>query len=181
MTQNWGDGQPGGYQNYGGLPMAPVDTSQPHVPRPGVVVSAAVLAFVQSGFTALTALTALTTLVMIFVATQRTGSQGVLAQGIWITQAISVAALISGGVLLLTGKNRAVLVAGNALHLTLSMLWIIVAVRLPGVDLDPEDPSGAKGGLVLIAVVFSVLPVISLIQAGLQSVGTWLRYQRGRY
>lgn len=140
-----------------------------------MAVSAAVLAFVQSGFTAIT------TIVMIFVAAQRTGTHGVLAQGIWIAQAISVAALISGGVLLIQGKTRSVLMAGNALHLALSLLWIIVAARLAATDLDPENPTGAKEGLVLIAVVFSVLPLISLIQAGVQSVGTWLRYQRGRY
>lgn len=177
MTQNWGDGQPGGYQHFGGLPMAPVDDSRTVVPRPGVAVSAAVLAFVQSGFTAIT------TLVLIGVAMvmPKTGPLALLANALWILQVIAMVALVVGGVLLLLGKNRWVLIAGNAIHVVLSMFWIIVAVRVPGAELDPEDPTGAKGGLVLIAIVFSVLPVISLIQTGVQSVGTWLRLERGRY
>lgn len=172
MTQNWGDG---GYQPFGGMPMAPAEATRQVIIRPGVAVSAAVLAFVQSGFTGIA------TLVMIGVAVSRTGTQATIAQGLWILQAIAVVALIVGGVLLLLGKNRVVLTAGNALHLVLSLLWVVVAARVPGADIDPVEPEGAKGALVLIAVVFAVLPIISLIQAGLQSTGTWLRAEQGRY
>lgn len=108
--------------------------------RPGVAVSAAVPAFVQSGFTAIT------TLVVLTVTMLRTGTPATMAHGLWILQAI---ALVSGGVLLLLGKSRVVLTVGNVLHLALTLLWIVVAVRVPGADLDPEDPEGAKAGLVL--------------------------------
>lgn len=172
MTQNWGDG---GYQPFGAMPMAPAESARPVIVRPGVAVSAAVLAFVQSG------ITTITTLVVLGVAMLRTGTQATVAHGLWILQAIAVVALIVGGVLLLLGKTRVVLTAGNVLHLVLSLLWVVVAARVPGADLDPEEPEGAKGALVVFAVVFSVLPVISLIQAGVQSTGTWLRAQQGRY
>ncbi|SDI15508.1 hypothetical protein SAMN05192558_101386 [Actinokineospora alba] len=166
------DGQLGA-PHYGGPPVAAVD--RPVVRRPGMVVSAAVLAFIQSG------LTAITTLVMVFVAMGRTGTHAVIAHTLWGLQFIAMEGLVAGGVLLLLGKHRSVIIAGNAIHLLLSLLWIGVAVWFPGTTLDPEDPSGAKGGLVLIAIAFSVLPLVSLIQAGAHSTGAWLRFRSGRY
>jgi hypothetical protein len=59
------------------------------------------------------------------------------------------------------GKGRAVLLAGAAVEIALSVLWIIrfAAIDTGGFDLAEN----VKGGIIFIALLFAVMPAISLI------------------
>ncbi|CRK57108.1 hypothetical protein [Alloactinosynnema sp. L-07] len=187
MTQGWGQGgphegfpayqQPGypqqPYQQFSGLPMAPAEPGQVRVPRPGVVMSAAVLAFVQAG------LTAISTLGVVGIAVDLRDGAFPVVGGLAAAQLVGLLLLIFGGVMALQGKDRVALTVGNVLQLGLCLTYLILINAIPNVD--PEDPEGARVAVTLFAVFFAVLPTISLVQTWVSSVGGWMGAQRGRY
>jgi hypothetical protein len=157
--------QPGGYpqappapayqQGYGGMPQAPQEYGGGPVARPGVVTAAAVLAYVQAGITTIT-----TILVWLGISQQLEGQmifQLVLALG----QTLGIVLLIWGGIQAMGGKGRTILLAGAALEIVLSLLWI---VRFAALDTGGIDfAENLKGGIIVIAILFAVMPVISLV------------------
>ncbi|WP_436498114.1 hypothetical protein [Actinokineospora sp. HUAS TT18] len=195
MTQGWGQGGPNegfppyphdyqqnyapqgypqaGYQQFGGLPMAPAEAGHVRVARPGVAVSAAVLAFVQAGLTAISTLG-----VLAIAGDMREGTMGVVG-GLAAAQFVGLLLLILGGVMLLQGKDRIALTVGNALQLALCLTYLVLINAVP--DVDPEDPEGARAAVILFAIFFATMPMISLVQSLTTSVSSWMGAQRGRY
>jgi hypothetical protein len=136
--------------------------------RPGVALSAAVLAFVQGSATVVT------TIYMLMVGILRNDSAGTLVLGLAVLQIIGLHLLFLGGIMLIQGRGRRALTAGNVVHLALSALWIVAAIEF-GRDIDVYDPAGGTAVVIRFAVAFSVLPVISLIQSWHRRTGEWLR------
>jgi hypothetical protein len=162
---------PGYQQGYGGMPQAPQEYGGGPGRRPGVVTAAAVLAYVQAGITTLT-----TILVWIGVGQQVDGSdtafQAVLALG----QTIGIVLLIWGGVQAMGGKGRTLLLAGAALEIVMSLAWI---VRFAALDTGGIDfLQNAKGGIIFIAILFAVMPVITLILLMGQQATQYTQSQR---
>lgn len=136
--------------------------------RPGVVLSAAALAFVQG------AATAMTTIYMLMVGILRDDSAAPAVLGLAVLQVIGLYLLVHGGIMLLHGRGRKVLTSGNAVQLVLSCLWIATAVEFGG-DIEVHDPAGGQAVVTRFAVAFAVLPVISLIQTWHRDTTAWLR------
>ncbi|HEU5474505.1 MAG TPA: hypothetical protein VFV67_27995 [Actinophytocola sp.] len=141
--------------------------------RPGTATAAAVLAFVQAGITLLT-----TCFGMIGVASGET--QDEFASGVaWLVllaQLVGVALLIAGGVQLVHGTGRTILIIGTALELAICLVYLIAFATLPGVD---EDTLGMKVVMIGSATFLAIMPVISLALACTGSVVQWLRRQPG--
>lgn len=150
--------------------MAP---DQPAV-RPGVVLSAAVLAFVQGSATAIT------TIYMLMVGILRDDAAGTVVLGLAVLQLIGLHLLFLGGIMLLQGRGRRSLTGGNVVHLALSALWIATAIEYGG-DIDVYDPAGGTAAVIRFAVAFAVLPVIGLIQTWHRNTTEWLRSRETGY
>ncbi|HVK25142.1 MAG TPA: hypothetical protein VM677_27610 [Actinokineospora sp.] len=162
------------YQQFGGLPMAPAEAGRVYMARPGVVVSAAVLAFVQAG------LTAVSTLGVVGISSEnmRDGTFEVVG-GLALVQFLGLLALIFGAVMLLQGKDRVTLTIANIVQLGLCVTYIALITAFPNVD--PEDPDGARAAVIVFAIFFAIMPIISLAQSWVSSVGRWMNAQRGHY
>jgi hypothetical protein len=172
MTQPYGQqpgsNQPGGggfppapaapayQQGAGGMPQAPQEYGGGPQRRPGVVTASAVLAFVQAGITTIT-----TILVWIGVGNQLTDGDMIFQAVLAVGQTLGIVLLIWGGVQAMGGKGRTILVAGAALEILVSLLW---AVRFAVLDSGGIDViESAKGVAIFIAILFAVMPVISLV------------------
>ncbi|HVK25143.1 MAG TPA: hypothetical protein VM677_27615 [Actinokineospora sp.] len=167
--QQGGYAQPG-YQQAGGLPMAPAEYGGGGpVARPGAATSAAVLSFVQAGITTITT-------ILVLAGAANNGQPESWAFG--LAQTVGVILLIMGGVQLMQGKNRTLLVAGNVLEIAISLGYAIMfgLIETQGFDLV----EGAKATLIVIAALFAVMPVISVIQAQGGSTTHYLQSRRGR-
>ncbi|MGQ0837287.1 hypothetical protein [Actinokineospora sp.] len=196
MSQDWGQGQgnygqePGGYpqqggypqapgypqQGYpqtGGLPQAPAEYGGGPITRSGAVTSAAVLAFVQAG------ITTITTIIVLAGAANSSGGGGEASVSfvIGLVQLAGVLLLIFGGVQLMQGKGRGLLVAGAIVEIVLSATYLVAFAVIPTFGVDTFE--GAKTFLILVALLFAVMPTISLIQALGASGTEWLRSRRG--
>ena len=144
-------------QGYGGMPQAPQEYSGGPIARPGVVTAAAVLAFVQAGITTIT-----TILVWLGVRNLE-GGDAALQAVIATAQTIGVVLLIMGGVQIMSGKNRVLLLAGAALEIVISLAWIVqvAVVDTAGIDMLQD----IKAGVIAIALLFAIMPAISLVLA----------------
>lgn len=142
-------------QGYGGMPQAPQEYSG-GMARPGVVTASAVLAYIQAGITTIT-----TILVWIGVGQQVDGSDTAFQAVLALAQTIGIVLLIWGAVQAMGGKGRTILLAGAALEIVISLAWIIrfAALDTGGIDFLEN----AKGGIIFIAILFAVMPVIALI------------------
>jgi hypothetical protein len=171
MSQPYGQQSGDFNQGFGGMPPAPAEYSSGPVARPGSATAAAVLAFVQAGITAVPGVLAL-------IGASNLG--GGNAEG-WIsTIAIiaGVALLIVGGVQLMGGKSRNLLVAACALEIAISLYFII---RIAAVDSGgDENISYGKGVIIGFAVFFAIMPIISIILSMGSSTTQWLESRRGR-
>lgn len=181
MTQDFhNQPQYGGYphqQPYpqgGAMPYAPTRLDGP-VTRPGVVTSSAVLAFVQAGITAITTILVLA------------GAAGALGDGhdeaaltlvVGIAQLAGVLLLLFGGIRLLKGTGRGALVGGSAVEIAISLFYLVAFTIVP--TFGVEALQGAKAFLVFVALLFAVMPVISMIQALGAASTEWLRARSAR-
>jgi hypothetical protein len=171
MTQPYGQqpgqNQPGGggyppapaapayQQGAGGMPQAPQEYGGGPQGRPGVVTAAAVLAFVQAGITTIT-----TILVWLGVGNQPSDSDTIFQSVLALGQTIGIVLLIWGGVQAMGGKGRTILVAGAALEILVSLAW---AIRFAALDVEGIDAlESAKGFAIFIAIIFAVMPAITL-------------------
>jgi hypothetical protein len=151
-----------------GLPMAPTEHDTAMSARPGSATSSAVLAFVQAGITAIATLSLLG-----FEA-----EGGALAASLLIklAQFAGVGLLIFGGLQLMQGKSKTLLVAGSILELVLCLAYLVIFLLIPTFDL--ELVAGLKAVLVFVALLFAVMPTISIIQAQSGTTAAWLGSRR---
>lgn len=169
--------QPYGYPQapgYGAMPPAPPEYSAGPIPRPGTATTAAVLAFVQAG------ITLIPTIIMLAGLANTSGaaaSDTALGWVIVLAQLIGAVLLIVGGVQILGGKNRAVIVAGAALELAICMFWIIRVAAINSEGFDVVD--AGKGVIIGIAIFFAIMPAISLIMSLGATTTQFLQSRRG--
>jgi uncharacterized membrane protein len=196
MTQPYGQqpggNQPGGggfppapaapayQQGAGGMPQAPQEYGGGPQRRPGVVTAAAVLAFVQGGITTIT-----TILVWLGVAnapSSAAGSDTAFALALAVGQTIGVVLLIWGGVQAIGGSGRTALVVGAALEIVISLVYIIrfVTIDTAGFTIEAQQDAADTGKsiLIFVAVLFAVMPAITLVLAMGQQSTQYLESRR---
>jgi hypothetical protein len=159
--------QPGGqYPNsggmpqapgYGGMPQAPQEYSSGPIARPGVVTTAGVLAYVQAGITAIT-----TILVWTGVFNLEGGAMAIQL-AIALAQTAGVVLLIMGGMQIMSGKSRTMLLVAAGLEIAISLFYIIVYSTLDSGGIDVLE--GAKAVLIGAAIFFAIMPAIALVMA----------------
>lgn len=184
-AQGYPQSPPSGYpqaQGYGAMPPAPPEYSAGPSSRPGVATAAAVLAFVQAG------LTAIPGILQLINAPQNGGLGGNPPTGVMIIVAIAevigVVLLIIGGVQLIGGKSRTLIVAGAALELAICVYWIIFAVSIDNTLAGDEEfavaaMNAGKGVLIGFAIFFAIMPTITLIMSVGNSTTQFLQSRRG--
>ncbi|MBM7804741.1 hypothetical protein JOD57_000578 [Geodermatophilus bullaregiensis] len=154
--------------------------------RPGQVVAAAVLAFVQAGLVAVaSAYVLLLASTFGFLATvpgasdaDEAGALVTEATVLTVVQLLSAIALVVGGVMVLNRRSRAswlTLVAAVAAQLALALYWLVRLSALGGFldDTTGSDPSGV---LVVGVLFFAAAPAVGL---GLLLVGAVRRWAAG--
>jgi hypothetical protein len=156
----------------GGMPAAPAEYAGPGG-RPGSVTASAVLAFVQAG------LTAITTIILAAGAARADATDVALGWLIVLAQAAGVVLLIMGGVQLMGGKSRVALIVGAVLELAICLFWLVAFSIIPTFGIS--EVSTGKTVLIMIALVFAVMPVISLIMAAGGQASQYLQSRRGGY
>jgi hypothetical protein len=157
------------------MPSAPPEYSSGPTGRPGTATAAAVLAFVQAGITAIPGF------IQLFAAIGATDDldTGAVAEGLAVSVVILIgfALLIAGGVQLMGGKSRTLLVAGSALQLAICVYYVI---RIALVDSEGVDAIDAgKGVLIGFAIFFAIMPTISLILSVGATTSQFLQSRRG--
>jgi hypothetical protein len=163
-----------GYQQYpqsGGmqaLPYAPQQGGGPAA-RPGVVTSAAVLGFVQAGITTITTIMVLAGLSSSAV----DGTAFATNLTVGLVQAAGVVLLVLGGVQIMGGKNRGVLIGGAVLEILITAFYVVMFAFIPTLGIDVF--SGAKTFLIIVTLLFAVMPIISLVQALSGSATAWFQ------
>ncbi|TDV43670.1 hypothetical protein [Actinophytocola oryzae] len=179
-------GQPQGYPQtpaqgypqaspYGSMPAAPPEYSSGPIPRPGTITAAAVLGYVQAG------ITLIPTILMLIGVAQGTSNGGDVALGwlIVVAQLVGAALLIAGGVQIMGGKGRALLIAGAAVELAVCVYWIIQAAAVESEGIDADLVDAGKGVIIGIAIFFAIMPTISLVMALGSNTTQFLQSRRG--
>jgi hypothetical protein len=163
---------------YGSMPAAPQEYSSGPIPRPGSATAAAVLAFVQAG---ITAIPGILQLVGAFGASDIDSAVMAESLAVSIVTLIGVALLITGGVQLLGGKSRSMLIAGAAVELVICLYYIIKALAIDSGDLEGVSSAMdvAKGVIVGFAIFFAIMPTISLVMSLGSTTTQFLQSRRG--
>jgi hypothetical protein len=146
---------PGYQQGYGTMPQAPQEYSGGPIARPGVVTAAAVLAFVQAGITTITT-------ILVWLGVQNLeGGDAALQAAVALAQTVGIVLLIMGGVQIMSGKSRTMMIVGCALEIVVSLVWIIqvAVVDTAGIDMLQD----IKTGIIAIALAFAIMPAIALV------------------
>jgi len=156
------------------MPPAPPEYSSGPIPRPGTATTASVLAFIQAGITLIPTVIFLAGLLG---AEGGSGSDAALGWTVVIFQLIGAVLLIVGGVQLLGGKSRAMIVAGAAVELACSLFWIIRIAAIDSQGLDVID--AGKGVIIGFAIFFAIMPTISLVMALGGTTTQFLQSRRG--
>lgn len=178
-AQGYPQSPPQGYPQapgYGaGMPPAPAEYSAGPIPRPGTVTAAAVLGYVQAG------ITLIPTVIMFSgaISSDASGAAADAAFG-WVlllAQFVGAALLIVGGVQIMGGKSRTMMVAGAGLEIAISLAWIIriAAIDSGGIDLIDQG----KGVIIGFAIFFAIMPAISLIMSLGANTTQFLQSRRG--
>ncbi|MDQ3785815.1 MAG: hypothetical protein M3422_01050, partial [Actinomycetota bacterium] len=154
-------GQPAPSYQYGAMPAAPAEYSSGPIPRPGTVTAAAVLGYVQAG------ITLIPTVLMLAGAASGdasgAGSEAAVGWLLIIAQIAGAALLIAGGVQIMGGKSRTLMVVGAGLELAISLFWIIRVAAIESGGVDVID--AGKGVIIGIAIFFAIMPTISLVMS----------------
>ena len=158
-------------QGYGGMPQAPQEYSGGSQGRPGVVTAAAVLAFVQAG------LTAITTILVFSGVADMEGSAALFQVLIGLAQTAGVVLLIVGGVQLMGGKGRGMMLAGCIVELVICLFYLVVFAVIFGTldDAGIDVLGSAKAVVIASAVFFAIMPSISLVLSFGQQSTQFLR------
>jgi hypothetical protein len=158
------------------MPAAPAEYSSGPIPRPGTVTAAAVLAYIQAGITLIPTILMLAGL----IGATDGGTASGLAEGwaIVLAQLLGAALLIAGGVQIMGGKNRTLMVVAAGLELACALYWII---RFAAIDTDGfEVADYGKGVIIGFAIFFAIMPTISLVMSLGASTTQFLESRRGR-
>jgi len=168
-------GQPAPAYPYGGMPAAPAEYSAGPIPRPGNVTAAAVLGYVQAGISLVPTVLMLAGL----VGATDSDTAGALAEGwaIVLAQLIGAALLIAGGVQIMGGKSRTLMVVAAGLELACSLYWIIRFAALDTGGFEAADYG--KGVIIGFAIFFAIMPTISLVMSLGASTTQFLQSRRG--
>ena len=168
-------GQPAPSYQYGSMPAAPAEYSSGPIPRPGTVTAAAVLGYVQAGITLIPTVLMLAGLVS--DGSNGAASDAALGWVIVLAQLAGAALLIAGGVQIMGGKGRTLMVAGAGLELAICLFWMI---RVAAIDSEGVDVIDAgKGAIIGIAIFFAIMPTISLVMSLGASTTQFLQSRRG--
>ena len=177
MSQPYGQQPPGNFNQgqgqgpaYGAMPAAPQEASSGPIARPGGVTAAAVLAFVQAGITAIPG-------VMAVAGSANVGGGDGEGWASTIAILVGVALLIVGGVQLMGGKNRNILLIACGLELLISLYFIIRIGTIDSQGVEAVDYG--KGVIIGFAVFFAIMPVISLVLSLGSSATQFLQSRRG--
>lgn len=171
-SQNPQYGQQQDY-SYGTMPSAPPEYSSGPQSRPGTVTAAAVLAYVQAGITLIP-----TILILIGLASGNNNSDEVAIDWlIVLAQVVGAALLIAGGVQIMAGKSRNLLVAGCGVEIAVCLAWMIRTAAIDSGGYDVID--AGKGIIIGVAIFFAIMPAISLIMALGGSTTQFLQSRRG--
>jgi hypothetical protein len=173
--QPYGHPMPWGAPPWGPTPWGPMPPRGPQ--RPGQVLGAAVLSFVQAALVLFSSLYLLMILSMAGLAVRQAPSAaaaGLVTEGrvLAAVQGISVALLIAGGVGALTRRSRAawlVLIGAGVVQVTLALYW---AIRLQRVLSDIPGPS-AGGAFAVFTVFFAAAPLVVLGLVGFGPGRRW--------
>lgn len=167
--------QPAPNYPYGSMPAAPAEYSSGPIPRPGTVTAAAVLGYVQAGITLIPTVLMLAGL----VSSDANGAAADAAMGwvIVLAQIAGAALLIAGGVQIMGGKGRTLMVVGAGLELAICLFWMIRVAAIDSEGLDVID--AGKGVIIGIAIFFAIMPTISLVMSLGASTTQFLQSRRG--
>ncbi|MGB3443230.1 MAG: hypothetical protein WBA97_31210 [Actinophytocola sp.] len=168
-------GQPAAPQSYGSMPAAPAEYSSGPIPRPGTVTAAAVLGYVQAGITLIPTILMLTGL----ASSDASGAaaDAAISWVIVLVQIAGAALLIAGGVQIMGGKGRTLMIIGAGLELAICLFWIIRVAAIDSEGIDVVD--AGKGVIVGIAIFFAIMPTISLVLSLGASTTQFLQSRRG--
>ncbi|HEX6355020.1 hypothetical protein [Actinophytocola sp.] len=160
---------------YGAMPAAPPEYSSGPIGRPGAATAAAVLAFVQAGITAIPGIIQ----VVASAGGSDTLDSSAVVEGliVAVVELIGVALLIIGGVQLLGGKSRSMLIAGAALELVICVYYVIRFAAIESAGVEAIDVG--KGVLIGFAIFFAIMPTISLVLSVGASTTQFLQSRRG--
>ena len=136
--------------------------------RPGAATAAAVLAFVQAGLLLLAVLA----IVVAAVADDVPGNDVGVAVLVAVVACTLAGLDLLGGLFLLRGAGRTLLLVGTWIEVGLLGLLFLV-VLADAVTGNPVDPTADLVG-VLVLLVLAVVPVVRLVQATRPAVGSWL-------
>lgn len=170
-------GQPAPQYPYGSMPSAPAEYSSGPIPRPGTVTAAAVLAYVQAG------ITLIPTVLMLAGMVNSDGGGGSDAAFGWIivlAQIAGAALLITGGVQIMGGKSRALMVAAAGIELAVCLGWIVRVALIESSGIGADVIDAGKGVLIGFAIFFAIMPTISLVMSLGASTTQFLESRRGR-
>jgi hypothetical protein len=163
---------------YGNMPAAPQEYSSGPIPRPGSATAAAVLAFVQAGITTIPGI-----LQLVGAFGTSNVDSAVMAETLAgsIVTLVGVALLIIGGVQLLGGKSRSMLIVGVAIELVICLYYVIKAVAIDSGDLEgvSDAINMAKGVIVGFAIFFAIMPIVSLVLSIGATTTQFLQSRRG--
>jgi hypothetical protein len=154
------------------MPAAPPEYSNGPIPRPGVVTASAVLNYVQAG------VTLIPTVIFLAAIIEVDASAGDAAP-LWIAvlaQVVGAVLLIAGGVQIMGGKGRTLMLAGTILEIAVCFYWLIMAVIQTG---GIEGAEYGIGFVLASAIFFAIMPTISLVMSLGASTTQFLQSRRG--
>jgi hypothetical protein len=175
-AQNQAYGQPAQPYPYGAMPSAPPEYSTGPIPRPGVVTAAAVLAYVQAGITLIPTVLMLAGLVG---AEGGSGDDAAFAWIITLAQVAGAALLITGGVQIMGGKSRTMMLVGTGIELAVCLGWVVRVALIESGGIGEDVIDAGKGVLIGFAIFFAIMPVISLVLSLGASTTQFLQSRRG--
>jgi hypothetical protein len=164
-------------QPYPPPPMYPVYPPRPVNTRPGTMLAAGVLGFVQAGITGVP--TFMLTLVLSSVQAVNPGAQLGLLWGAVVAQFVAFGLLIAGSVQMVAGTSRVMYLVAVTMEILLSVYWAVC------MGLLFEDTSRVWSVLVgnqeiVFAVFYAVMPVIGLALAASSGPGEYVAARRSR-
>jgi hypothetical protein len=170
-----------GYPVYAGQPypppMYPMYPPMPVNTRPGTMLAAGVLGFVQAGITA--APTIMLTLVLSSVQAVDPSSHLGLLWGAVVAQFVGFGLLIAGSVQMVSGTSRAMYLVAVTLEILLSVYWA-VCMGLLFEDTSKLWSVLVANPVILFAVFYAVIPVVGLCLAASNGPGEHLAARRAR-
>ncbi|GGS37975.1 hypothetical protein [Actinokineospora fastidiosa] len=165
---------PGGVPPYGSMPAAPPEHAPPT--RPGTIMTAAVLGYVQAG------ITLITSIILIAGLGAASDADGGVVLGVLVVlaQLAGCVLLILGGVKLAGGVTRTPYLIGAGLELAICLYYLISILAVD--DGGFEFVEDMKALATIFPLFFAIMPAIGLAMALGGSGAQWLASRnRPRY